>query len=251
VYFKPYQHVAGLFGHGLFTTGGADDLPELQGRLMVVEGEFNQLQLESLIVRHAEAEGREPQYIFACAVGGVGNADFATIRKVNRSPLVCYDHDASHAGFALVEKARELMTVTAVTAPEPDTDLDAFLRSFGHDHIAAWAALKALLLRRQVYPRDYQPVAAEIVTARQRQGAHDLRRKFEVNAQVAEIIRADLRDRGRFYHDSIRGYFLSTADKKLIGLDLDQSTGDWYTHAATVVCSSAAIFSTAEVTAGS
>jgi hypothetical protein len=43
VYFKPYKHVAGLFGHGLFTTGGADDLPELQDRLMVMEGEFNQL----------------------------------------------------------------------------------------------------------------------------------------------------------------------------------------------------------------
>jgi hypothetical protein len=32
---------------------------------------------------------------------------------------------------------------------------------------------------------------------------------------------------------------------------LNQSTEDWYTHAATFVCSSAAIFSTAAVTAGS
>ena len=32
---------------------------------------------------------------------------------------------------------------------------------------------------------------------------------------------------------------------------LNQSTGDWYTHAAIFACCSAAIFSTAAVTAGS
>jgi hypothetical protein len=32
---------------------------------------------------------------------------------------------------------------------------------------------------------------------------------------------------------------------------LNQSTGDWYTHAAIFACCSAAIFSTASVTAGS
>jgi hypothetical protein len=32
---------------------------------------------------------------------------------------------------------------------------------------------------------------------------------------------------------------------------LNQSTGDWYTHAAVFACCSAAIFSTASVTAGS
>jgi hypothetical protein len=31
---------------------------------------------------------------------------------------------------------------------------------------------------------------------------------------------------------------------------LNRSTGDWYTHAATMACSSAAIFSTAALTAG-
>jgi Uma2 family endonuclease len=35
------------------------------------------------------------------------------------------------------------------------------------------------------------------------------------------------------------------------GPDLNRSTEDWYTHAATCVCSSEAIFSTAAVTAGS
>jgi hypothetical protein len=34
-------------------------------------------------------------------------------------------------------------------------------------------------------------------------------------------------------------------------LALNRSTEDWYTHAATCVCSSEAIFSTAAVTAGS
>jgi 2-iminoacetate synthase ThiH len=37
----------------------------------------------------------------------------------------------------------------------------------------------------------------------------------------------------------------------LQGLNLNQSTRDWYTHAATSARSSAAIFSTSTVTAGS
>jgi hypothetical protein len=94
VYFKPYKKVAGLFGHGLFTPYESDDLADLNERLFVMEGEVNQLQLQSLVVRRAEAVGKEPGYLFACAVGGVDNADFHTIHKVARSPIICYDLDS-------------------------------------------------------------------------------------------------------------------------------------------------------------
>ena len=43
---------------------------------------------------------------------------------------------------------------------------------------------------------------------------------------------------------------LKRTQERLISV-LNQSTGDWYTHAAIFVCCSAAIFSTAAVTAGS
>jgi hypothetical protein len=41
------------------------------------------------------------------------------------------------------------------------------------------------------------------------------------------------------------------ADAFAFAPPLNQSTGDWYTHAAIFVCCSAAVFSTASVTAGS
>ena len=80
VYFKPSK-TAGLFGHGLFTPYERDHRQHLNERLFVFEGELNQLQLQSLVVRCAEAAGKEHGYVLACAVGGVNNADFQTIRK--------------------------------------------------------------------------------------------------------------------------------------------------------------------------
>jgi hypothetical protein len=188
VYFKPYKTVAGLFGHSLFSPYTSAELQALNDLLIVAEGEFNQLQLQSLVARRAEAAGKELGYLFASAVGGVTNADYATIRKIARSPIICYDHDTSGAGFALVEHAQQCMSLTAFTTPKPDTDLDAFIRSFGADHAAAWEAVKALITARQAYYRGYQGVADEIFATRQKQGWLDTRREFEINAQVAAIM---------------------------------------------------------------
>ncbi len=223
-FFKPTK-IGGVFNHGLFTPCESPGLRHLNDLLLVVEGEFNQLQLHSLRVRVTEAEGRPPEngYVFACAVGGVDNADVETIRRLARTPVICYDHDTSGAGFALVEKVRLTMSVTAFTPPRSDSDLDDFIRSFGQDDKAAWEAVKFLVSRRKPYARCYKGVAAEIFAARQKQGAHDTRREFEVNAQVAAMIRADLHDRGRFYHDGRRAYFFSEVEKKLVEIQPDET----------------------------
>jgi hypothetical protein len=223
VYFKPYKTVGGLFGHGLFTPYEPDELKILNDRLFVMEGEFNQLQFQSLFVRCAEAAGKEHGYAFACAVGGVNNADFQTIHKVARSPIICYDHDASGAGFALVEKPRQVMSVTAFTTPHPDSDLDQYIRSFGCDHRAARDAVKALVDRRQSHPRYYRAVAAEIFAIRQDEGTHKKRQQFEILAEVAKILLADLHDRGRFYHNETQAYVFFKAEKKLIAIDPDDT----------------------------
>jgi hypothetical protein len=223
VYFKPYKTVSGLFGHGLFTPYECDSLKVLNDRLFVMEGEFNQLQFQSLFVHCAEAAGKDHGYAFACAVGGVDNADFQTIHKVARSPSICYDHDASGAGFALVEKVRQVMSVTAFTTPHPDSDLDQYIRSFGCDHRAARDAVKALVARRQSYPRHYHAVAAEIFAIRQKEEGHNTRREFEIHAEVAKILLADLHDRGRFYHDGTQVYVFFEAEKKLIVIDPDDT----------------------------
>ena len=151
-YFKPTEE-AGLFGLEMFRPNGKPGKHDLNGCLLVTEGEFNQLQLQSLLLRYCEATGESWDYVNACAVGGVNNADFHTLAKVAAKPIICYDNDASGAGFNLVEKAREHMKVSAFTTPKPDTDLDDFIRSYENRHAEAWAAVKSLISTRVAYPK--------------------------------------------------------------------------------------------------
>lgn len=161
LYFKPYKEMAGLFGHGLFTQDQSQDCKPLDDYLIVTEGEFNQLQLQSLSVRYGEVTGQHSGYVFASSVGGVNNADYETVRKTSRHPVFCYDNDSHGAGLALVRKAQEKMSVKAFTTPNPDSDLDQFIRSFGDNHKAVWEAVKALVSRRELFPRIYSGTGTE------------------------------------------------------------------------------------------
>ena len=160
VYFKPLKH-AGLFGHGLFSPYPFKDWKVFNDHLIVTEGEFNQLQLQSLSLQVGESCGENPEYVNACAVGGVTNADHEAIKKLYAAPIFWYDNDLAKAGFALVEKAQESMSVEGFTAPIPDSDPDSFIRSFGLDHRAAWDAVKALIASRKRFPRIYSETGAE------------------------------------------------------------------------------------------
>ena len=91
--------------------------------------------------------------------------------KIARSPIIGYDNDVSCAGFALVGQAQQVMSVTAFTTPQLDSDLDSYIRSFGCDHRAARDAVRALVRQRQPYPRHYPAVGpAYIVAIRQNDG---------------------------------------------------------------------------------
>lgn len=161
VYFKPYKAVAGLFGHGLFTPFRSEGGKSLDDFLIVTEGEFNQLQLQSLSLRYGEVTGQNTGYVFASSVGGVNNADYEVIRKISRYPVICYDNDSDDAGLELVNKAREVMGVNAFTTPHLDSDLDQFICSFGNDHMAAWEAVKSLVAGRKTFSRIYSGTGTE------------------------------------------------------------------------------------------
>ncbi|MCA9397172.1 MAG: hypothetical protein KC649_08355, partial [Candidatus Omnitrophica bacterium] len=75
--FKPYER-GGVFGLNLFPTAETLSLKFLDNSLLVTEGEFNVLQLQSLCRRRLP-ENELPAYVNACAVGGVSNADLRTI----------------------------------------------------------------------------------------------------------------------------------------------------------------------------
>ncbi len=217
-YYKPFDR-AGVFGYTLFSEkpGIADD----EMPLLVTEGEFNQLQIQSLCARLAERDGQEPQYIPACAVGGVENADWVTIGAIARKPVICYDNDISEAGFRLVENARGTLNVAAFTTPEPDSDLDEYILSFGDDTNAAWDGIKGLIQERRHYPRLFGPVAEAIYRIRQKHGRSDSRREFEIHNEVSQEIISDLGERSKFYWDMSGAYLFMEAEKSLIPIDRD------------------------------
>lgn len=214
-YFKPFKN-AGLFGRELFSATRSRDLPD---NLIVVEGEFNQLQLQSLALRHGEPSDQIIAYVNACAVGGVNNADIQCLRAVSKEPTICYDNDKGKAGLVLVDMAREHIGVNAFTTPGEDSDLDSYIRSFENNHGAAWNGIKELIGDRKQHARHYGGVATEVYSTRQKKGKLDMRKEFEINTEVTDKIRADLQGRGKFYYDPNGAYFFHQADKSLISLD--------------------------------
>ena len=158
--------IAGLFGRELFTPYASPANQALNDFLLVVEGEFNALQLQSLTVRYAEAIGQPSEHCYhhACAAGGVSGADVDTIKRVAQHPVIVYDHDTNQAGFELVKRLQNVMPVEACTTPlscGSKSDLDSYIRDFDQDHVAAWEGVKALIAERQPYGRIYSGTGEE------------------------------------------------------------------------------------------
>ncbi len=215
--FKPTA-IGGLFNHGLFAPSRTPALQHLNDLLIVVEGEFNQLQLQSLLARNAELEGRPPEdnYVFAGAVGGVNNTDVETIRRLARTPVVCFDHDDDNAGFALVSGIAKAATVTAFTTPEPESDLDEYILSFGTNTIGALEAVKTLLAGRTLHARPFDALKNQIDAIRRTEGQKGGLKRFETNREVARIVTEDIKERGRVYFDGNRAFIFFLAEKALM-----------------------------------
>jgi hypothetical protein len=191
---------------------------------LIVEGEFNQLQLQSLGARIAELEGASPEtgYFDALAVGGVQNADCETIRRVAVHPAVCYDNDENSAGYGLVERLRDLMAVDAFTTPGPDSDLDSFLRSFDDDR-AGYSAVLELFGARKREKRTRSGVRSEIDAIR-RNALDPKLKQFEVHRAVADAVIGDMLDRGKLLHEGDLRYVFLEDEKKLMPIEPDDSS---------------------------
>ena len=164
VSFKPGR--AGVFGRELFTPFKNPAHQAMNDCLLIVEGEFNTLQLQSLTVRYAEALGQPSTrcYHHACAVGSVTTADVDTLKRLAQQPVILYDHDSQQAGFELVKRLQTVMPLEACTTPlehGTKSDLDSYIRDFDQDHPAAWEGVKALIAARQPYGRLYSETGKE------------------------------------------------------------------------------------------
>ncbi len=148
-----------MFGRELFTPYANPAHQALNDFLLVVEGEFNALQLQSLTVRYEEATGQTLGYLHACAVGGVLVADVETLKRVApASGDRVRPRHAIRPGSNWSNASRQAMPVEACTTPltlGDKSDLDSYIRDFDQDHVAAWEGVKALIADRQPYGRTY------------------------------------------------------------------------------------------------
>jgi len=130
---KPFKE-AGVF----IARSGIREMRNESRHLLISEGEFNALSLESLAVRHQRTTGQSilPSDCTAIAVGGVTTADWSTIVEIDRNPVICFDNDSSGAGLDLVSRGQHHASLSAFTTPDVDSDLDNFIRSFGKDVVA-------------------------------------------------------------------------------------------------------------------
>jgi hypothetical protein len=208
VSYNPFRSF-GLFGHQMFPTGNTVMPIE---KLIVTEGEFNSLQLQSLLVKYGRDIGQEYSYLYAASVGGVNQADYDAIRRVCADPILLYDNDSDkdNAGFTLVSKAQEFMAIEAATTPNGCSDVDEFILQFNTTQ-EAWTAIQEMLEDREWFYRHFSGLAVEILDQR------DVKKKeHRINDRVKRIILEDLLIRGTLYHDEITAYFFKRKEKKLL-----------------------------------
>jgi len=200
----------GVFGLELGETIVGVGAPD--SGLLVVEGEFNVLALQSLQLNYCEATGIAEKYIYACAVGAASSPDYSTVRIACRRPTIIYDNDEHGAGLNLVTKALKHMTVFSTTTPDTK-DLDEHIRAFKDDHIGAMRSVEKLVASRNILARDAESMAAVIRDIRNGEG-----KPHQINDLVATEIREDLQDFSYFYKANEKSYLFLRDKKELVAV---------------------------------
>lgn len=207
---KPYakEFASIKIKSGVFSLGFETQSENENSSLLIVEGEMNLLQLQSLQLRLSK-DREDISYINAIAIGSASNVNYRMIKAINPNPIFSWDSD--DAGFAVVEDAREHMHVSGFVTPDPHSDLDEYIRSFSDDYEAAGIAVERLIANREYYYRHYEPVANEVNKIR---AGKD--KEFLIQQETATSIITDLKQRGQFYFDGNTCYFFSEEEKHLI-----------------------------------
>ena len=132
------------------------------------EGEFNQLQIQSIVKRSGF------NYIHSASWGGASNLNPDELRRTGWKPVICYDND--NAGRKVIENLQrakhynidlskfkdfmESVKFEAFTTPGEGSDMDSFIRGFFETFSSwnepeninkAWQAVRELIKNRQSY----------------------------------------------------------------------------------------------------
>lgn len=147
------QSKTGIFNARMFSP---DELStkkhtKIAERMLIVEGEFDQLTFAAWAMNNVLP-------IQSCALGGA-NGDIETALKLSNKPCIIYDND--EAGKSVLEKAKEIRSIRAVTTPEPCKDIDEYINSFEDDK-ACKDAVITLLNNAKFYHRELSGVRKQV-----------------------------------------------------------------------------------------
>jgi hypothetical protein len=209
----------GLFNNGLFNPGERpQQLGQLDGPLLVVTSELDNLQLQSVGARFAEMHGypAEHGYLRACACGWPSVTDGGAVRQTARMPVVLYNEQ----GFPMVERITQQLTVRASAAVPT---LELLLRPSADAH-AALSKLEELIQKSRLACRPYAAVKDEVDDIRdipERQ-----LKQYRAHRWAGDVIIRDLQERGKLLFDGRVGYIFLHEDKSVTPIDPDDSQLD-------------------------
>jgi hypothetical protein len=211
---------AGAFNHSVFAPGARGrSLEDLQKRTLVVQSEFDVLQVQSLAARLAEIEWLRPErgYLKAVAVGE-GAVDAQLVRSLGQMPLVIRNGGAT-AGALMIAALREQLNLLVAIVPESKT-LDGFLSSQA-DEVRGQAVLLDLASGATLVTRPFDAVQREIDKWRSMEERQV--KKFEADRWATHTLARDISQRGQLFYDGRTAYVFDKDSKHLLPVERDNA----------------------------
>jgi len=191
---------------GVFNAIPMSENVEFNTHLFVTEGEFNELQLQSVCDANLLS-------VPSCAVGGANTVDYETLFALGKEVVIIYDND--DAGLEVLKKAKEINAVYGITTPEKDSDLDEYLKTFQNKK-EAYSAFVKLASQAKKHFRSLKSIknqVKEIMNTSPKE-----MKTAEKKEAVAKLAISEIQQRYVFYKDHNYSYLFSEETKRIISL---------------------------------
>lgn len=184
---------AGVFNPIPFDTNENRLFPNI----LLAEGEFNILSLQSLLLRNNLSYG------LAMAVGSASSVDWVALKGFKEKWLLFQDND--EAGRNLAQHMQAHRTYQLAFSNFPDDDLDGFIQRHSNPE-AALLGLQKLLGEAKPKYRLISAIKDSINAIRRKEKKNIL--AFEINQQVGQLLKGELLERGQFFRTVLCSYYL-------------------------------------------
>lgn len=212
--FKPFNQ-AGVFNLQLFETDETAPWPYL----LLVEGEFNLLSLQSLLIRNRKS------YCKALALGSATSVDWVTLGHFREHWVLFQDSDT--AGASLSEEMQQHRTFRLAKSEQYGDDLDDVINRFS-DSQKGLEAIQTILKASKVNYRFLDAISEDLKAIRRKEKNKCL--AFEINQRVGELVVSELKDRGQFYKTPMAPYFMDEETRNLYLLNRSSKETLRYLH---------------------